>query len=227
MLAVRVIGPATDLRAFDRARARRVKHVLRRKGVGITVQIFLYVRGGGDDLERRPRLVDIANDAVARKRVQNADVVARNIVEIIRRQIDHGKHGEIVGIEHDAARRLGVAAFHGAPHDLFGKRLNAVIDGQRNVQPVRRGKIGGGRAFDAYADQIGFKQNFAVFPRQKFIVILFDARRSRLIVRGKPEHLRRQFPVRINAGVVARIINARKVKPFDLPHGILVRFFGD
>lgn len=74
--------------------------------------------------------------------------------------------------------------------------------------------------------EIGFVQQFPVFPREIFIVIFFQPRRPRIVRGGKAEHLTEGIPFRINAGVVPGIIDAVRTCRLELFDGALVRVPG-
>ena len=209
MFPVLVVAPTFDGRAVHGARARARKDIsLGIEGLGISLQMLLDIGGRRDDLEGGTGFIHIRDERVPRERIQRIEIVARNVVEVVRRQIDHREDGKIVGVENDRARRLGGVGRIRPCHHLFRKGLDAVIEGEAHVQPVRGRKIGGGSALQIHADEVGLKQDLPVFPCEIAVVIPLHPRRTGAVIGGEADDLARERAVRIDTFIVAGIVDA-------------------
>ena len=211
MFAVFMVAPALDALTADIAVTRRIEDVRRGIRLRVPLQIFLDIRRRRDDFERGPGLVTVRNQRIAAEMVEQFEIVARHVVQIVRRFDGTGQNFPRRGIEDERARGLGLLDFISLFERAFGDLLNFVIDCQLDIHAVGRGNVGGRETVYLNADDIRFVQDFAVDPFQVLIVSEFKSRLPHIVVRGKAEHLRHKIAVRINARIVPRVINAAQV----------------
>ena len=156
MFSVGVIAPAFHRSAVHRTRARAGKHVRRRKSGFVPLFPFFEIRRRSDDFERGTGLVNIADDTISGKRVQQRNIVPRDVVQIVRRRARHGENFKRIGIEHDTFRAFRGILLRDAPERRFRRRLDACVDCKAKIITVFGGFVRRGGAVQAKPDKIGF-----------------------------------------------------------------------
>ena len=189
MFSIPVVRPALYRRAVDRTGARGIENIARGESGRVALQILFEVCSGGDDLESRTWLVDIDHRLVAREGIERFGIVARDVVQIVRRIVHERENFKTLRVEHYARYRFCAARSIDLAHCLFRRKLDFGVYRKHYTRAVGCGRIYDCRVFRLNAHDVGAVQNLPVCASKQGIIVLFKPRNSRPVDGSKAEHL--------------------------------------
>lgn len=169
-----------------------------------TIEPFLRVRHaavncccGSQHLERRARLIDVAQHGQAHQLVELFQIVARRILRVIGRIHRHRKHRARVDIHRNRLHAQCFIHLRAFSDSTLNRRLNIPVDGQPQCVALLGRNVERNAVRKCPRTRIHLCHDSARLSRQNVVIFQFKPALTFAVYVAKPQHLCQQATHRI------------------------------